>query len=180
MSLVQASSNKILHSHFRRGNAAGALFWHCCETKGRAKIAVLCIKNRFGCQIFSCRYLAGIHQISMHQFMPAEGLVLNSNMGRVRGVKKLSAAPSSQGHAHPDSLGLVFQTRQVPWFHSLSRLSVAMLIRPVGSCKCIINRSQGYSLGPEWVAALAVTRSDKEHSLLWGWCPQQCQVRCKE
>jgi len=36
--LVQASSNKISRSLFRRENAAGALFWHCCEAKGRAKI----------------------------------------------------------------------------------------------------------------------------------------------
>lgn len=93
---------------------------------------------------------------------------------------KLSATSSSQGHAHPDSLGLVFQTQQVPWFHSVSLLSMAAMIRPVGSCKCIIDRSQGYSLGPEWAVVLAMTCSDKEHSLPWGQCPQQCQARCEK
>lgn len=116
----------------------------------------------------------------MQQFMPAEGLILNSNVVRVGGVKKLSAAPSSQGHAHPDSLGLIFQTRQVPWFHGISLLSMAATIRPVGSCKCITDRYQAYSLGPEWVVVLAITCSDKERSLPWGQCPQQYQVRCEK
>lgn len=70
----------------------------------------------------------------MHQFSPFEGLILNSNMVQVRRVKKLNAAPSSQGRAHPNTLGLVFQSWQVPWFHSLSWLSKAAVIRPVGSC----------------------------------------------
>lgn len=95
-------------------------------------------------------------------------------MAEVRRVKKTSTAPSSQGPAHPNTLGLLFLSWQVLWFHSLFWLSIEAVIGPAGSCKCSINRSQGYNLGPEWETA-----SDKEHSLPWGFSSTKSYMRNK-